>query len=359
MKRRNRKTRRRLTRPGQVFVICALLALLASWNSGINLYYLIFGAIASFLVFSFVLSRRSLMKLEVSREAPYAVNRNEPFGVLVRVKNLRNFLPVASIRLEHATEPGKTIGYILAIPPARTAQVRSTQIFERRGLRKLPPLDLVTAFPFGLVEARRRVPAKTEVLVYPRVRAARTALIDQLRGTGELPKVAQGPGDEFFSLREYVPGDDLRYISWRASARTGTLYVKELEQQTSRFVIIAFDSRLNASVENFSDRFEEAVELVASISVTLLNRQFRLAIVTPTHILNEGESSSHVLKVLDFLARIEPAPSDAPDPFMRAFEENARQAVSYLLISSDPAQWGTALIPGQPRVLDPREVIHA
>ncbi len=47
MLRRDKTTRRRLTRTGQVFVVCAMLALLASWNSGINLYYLIFGAIAS------------------------------------------------------------------------------------------------------------------------------------------------------------------------------------------------------------------------------------------------------------------------------------------------------------------------
>ena len=359
MKRRKRETSRRITRPGQVFVICALLALLASWNSGINLYYLIFGAIASFIVFSFVLSRRTLMKLEVAREAPHAVNRNENFGVLIRIANMRHYLTVASIRIENADARGVSVGYILSIPARRAAQVRYTQMFEKRGLRKLPQIELVTSFPFGLIEARRRINLDTEVLVYPRVRAARTSILDQLRGAGELPKVAQGPGDEFFSLREYIPGDDLRFISWRASARTGTLYVKELEQQTSRYVVIVFDTRLQASVENFAEQFEEAVELAASIAITLLNRQYRVAIVTPNTWLREGEGTAQGIKVLEFLARIEASEPDATDPFTRALEEADRHNASYLLVSPDPAQWGELLAPGFPRVLDPREVVYA
>ncbi|NUM56560.1 MAG: DUF58 domain-containing protein [Candidatus Hydrogenedentes bacterium] len=359
MKKRIRHTRRRITRTGLVFVVCAMLSLLASWNSGINLYYLIFAGIASFIAASFVLSRRTLQKLEFVREAPRAVNRNESFGVLVRIANHRKYLPVASIRIENEGYRDVSIGYVLSIPAMRTAQIRYTELFERRGLRKLPSLELVTSFPFGIIEARRIVPIDTEVLVYPRVLAARTALIEQLRGSGELPKVAQGPGDEFFSLREYIPGDDLRFISWRASARTGTLYVKELEQQTSRYVVIAFDSRIKASVDNYPDRFEEAIELVASIAVTLLNRQYRVAIVTPTLVLREGEGAAHALKVLELLARIEPAEADARDPFDRALEEGDYQHASYLLVSPDPAQWGAMFAAGQPRVLDPREVIHA
>ena len=359
MKRRTRNSRRRLTRTGLVFVACALLSLLASWNSGINLYYLIFGGIASFLAFSFTLSRRTLMKLDIAREAPHAVNRNESFGVLIRMANQRRLLSVASIRIENAGAPDVSVGYVLAVPAGRTVQIRYTEMFERRGLRKLPPIELVTSFPFGLIEARRRVPCETEVLVYPRVLAARTALLDQLRGAGELPKVAQGPGDEFFSLREYAPGDDLRFISWRASARTGTLYVKELEQQTSRFVILVFDSRMETSVVDFSDRFEDAVELVASIAVTLLNRQFRVAIVTPTLTLRVGEGTSQSLKVLELLARITPAEAEARDPYDRALNEGDRHSASYLLISPDPGKWGALVAPGQPRVLDPREVIHA
>ena len=359
MKRRVRKIRRRLTPTGFVFVVCGILSLMASLNSGINLYYLIFAAIASFIFFSFTLTRRALLHLDVAREAPKAVNRNEQFGVFVRITNRRRLLPVAAIRIQRAGAPEKPAAFMLTIPAGRTAQARYTESFARRGVHNLGALELVTSFPFGIVQARREVSVNTEVLVYPRIHAVRTSLLDQLRGIGELPKVAQGHGDEFFSLREYVPGDDVRFISWRASARTGKLYVKELELQTSRFVVIVFDTRFIPDVADYPGRFEEAVELAASIAATLINRQYRVAIVTPTLTLREGEGASQILKMLELLARIGPADAKAPDPFESALHDTDSHAVSILLVSPDPSKWGELTSPGRPRVLDPREVVHA
>ena len=124
----------RLTRTGQVFVVCAFFALLVSWNSGVNLYYLVFAAIASFILFSFILSRRNLLKLELDIEAPHAVHRHQSFTTLIRIRNLRRLLPVSSIRIEMASAPGVSQGFVLGIPARRVAQVRVTQLFERRGV---------------------------------------------------------------------------------------------------------------------------------------------------------------------------------------------------------------------------------
>ena len=46
-------------------------------------------------------------------------------------------------------------------------------------------------------------------------------------GPGERPRRRVGPGDEFFQLRPYVPGDDLRRVDWRATARSGHVWVRE------------------------------------------------------------------------------------------------------------------------------------
>lgn len=356
---KKRQQRRRLMATGRVFVVCALLALLASWNSGINLYYLIFGAIASFLVFSAIFSKRSLKNLTLEREAPQAVHRGESFGVLVRISNGRRVMPAMSLRIETVDAPGVSKGYCLSIPAGRVAQLRMTMTIDRRGVHRLPAVELVTSFPFGIIEARRRIEDSCEVVVYPRVLAARTAIMDQLRGTGELPRVSQGPGDEFFSLREYVPGDDLRFIAWRASARTGTLLVRELEKQTSRFVVFVFDARMRADVPDFLDRFEDAIEMIASLAVTLLNRQFKVSVVTSSTTLGEGEGTSHSLKVLDMLARLTPDREDAPDPFDVATSSEDHRRVSYLMVSPDPMQWGEVRAGGAIRVLNPKEVIHA
>jgi uncharacterized protein (DUF58 family) len=350
---------RRLERGGVIFIVAVTSALLAAWNSGTSLYYLIFGGMLSILVMSFFLSRAGVSKLSVKREAPHAVHRGQPFGTVVSVTNNRLFLPSVSLRVESDAAPKTATAVFISIPPQRTAQLRLTHCFEKRGVYTLPPVVLATSFPFGMIAARKTFPDSSEVVVYPRVHSARTAVVEQTGGGGEMPKVFHGAGDEFFSLREYVRGDDPRKIAWRVSARSQNLLVKELEQQFTRHVVFVLDSRFANHLDDFSDRFEDAIELVASLAVTLLNRQYFVAIVTPMETLQEGEGKSHSLKVLDFLARVNPADSDLPEPYSRATSTIHARHTCILLVSPDPAEWGKTYSDGVSRVLDPREVIHA
>jgi uncharacterized protein (DUF58 family) len=356
---RSRKRRRRLRRSGQVFILISGLVLLAAWNTGTNLYYLVFGGLASFLVASWLLSSWNLRRLHLRREAPDAVHRGTTFSVRVAIENRRRILPATSVRIESTARPGESAGFAPSIPGGTVAQLAMTESFDKRGVFRLPDLQLVTAFPFGLIECRRRIADDdAEVVVYPRIRAARTALVERTRGSGDVPRVSLGSGDEFFSLREYIPGDDLRHIAWRASAKLGNLMVKELELQSCRSVLFVFDSRFDTQLPDFDERFEDSIELVASLAVTLLARQYSVAVLTATDYLLEDEGKAQVLKVLDMLARLQPAGRDMEDPFCRAaaFEEFGRAI--YLYVSPDPARWG-AHMAGGARILHPQEVIHA
>ncbi len=243
------------------------------------------------------------------------------------------------------------------LPARGTAAVTMSEQFDTRGVYPLPALDLVTAFPFGLIESRQRGDDATEVVVYPRVFAVRSSALELISGGGDVVRTARGQGDEFFSMRDYIPGDDLRLVSWRATARAGELMVKELSQETSRFVVLVLDTRLGMNVPDFHERFEAAIELTASLAVTLLNRQYSVALVTGIDYLPEGEGQAQIRRVLDFLARLEPAPDDSADPYKRgALIDDPRRA-AYLCISPDPIQWGSRI--GALRVLHPREVVYA
>ena len=350
---------RRLERGGLIFVIAVVAALLAAWNSGTSLYYLVFGGMLSILMVSYFLSRASVSRLTVKREAPHAVHRGQAFGIVVTVTNNRSFVPGISLRVESGETPRTTAGVFVSIPPRRTAQLRLTHCFEKRGVYQLPPIVLATSFPFGMIAARKAFPEAPEVVVYPRVHSARTTVVEQMGGIGEMPKVFRGLGDEFFSLRPYVPGDDPRQIAWRVSARSQTLLVKELEQQFTRHVIFVLDTRVAGHMEDFGERFEEAIELTASLAITLLNRQYMVAIVTATETLQEGDGKAQSLKVLDFLARVNPADGDQPEPYSRAVSLAHARHTCFLMVSPDPSEWGKTYAGGAARVLDPREVIHA
>lgn len=356
---RHKRHSRKFRRTGYIFLIIASLIVLAALNSGSNLLYLVFSGLASFVVLSAVVSRLTLRGIVMVREAPQAVNHGDPFAVIVRLENRKPLFPAVALRVESARRPGESVGFILKIPARRAAVLRVSEKFDKRGVHRLPPFVLISTFPFGLIESRLELSDTAEVVVYPRVLAARVNVLERTLGSGDTSTVGQGRGDEFFSLRDYMPGDDIRHIAWRASARLGNWIVKELQQETSRLVLFMFDTRKRTDLEDFEERFEEAVELVASLATTLLNRQYRVALVTRTGSLPEGEGRGQAHKVLDFLARVAPCAytTEGGDTWAPPLGDTRRAVLA--CVSPDPREWGVSRGPGGGRVLDPREVVRA
>ena len=352
------KNRRDLKHAGQVFLVVAFLVLLAASNTAQNLYYLVFGGLVSFIVLSWGLCPINLGRLQLRRLAPEAVHRGDSFSVIVHIENHRRLLPAVGVHIENAGPSGDLLGSALSIPAGSAARLSMTERFERRGVYPLPPLKLVSTFPFGLMECRRLLTDSTEIVVYPRVRTIRTGTSLQTAGSGDVPRSPLGEGDEFFSLRDYVTGDDIRHIAWRASARVGSLLVREFQQDAARSVLFVFDSRRNDADERFDDNFEDAIELIASLGVTYLGRHYAVGLLTASGRLAEGEGKSQAVKLLDMLARLHPASPGDRDPLEEACTLGEGAKSVCLPVSSDPARWGRRS-PGLGRVLDPREVIHA
>ena len=67
---RKNKARWRVRRAGYVLILIAVLVLLIAWNTGTNLFYLIFAGLASLLLISVFIARRSLRGIRVVRHAP-------------------------------------------------------------------------------------------------------------------------------------------------------------------------------------------------------------------------------------------------------------------------------------------------
>jgi uncharacterized protein (DUF58 family) len=104
-------------------------------------------------------------------------------------------------------------------------EVRYRLRFERRGERRVGPATVRYTDVLGLVAGRTTVGAATSVLVYPPVRPLPPTLAEQLRAG--LAGQSRTERDEFDGLREYVRGDALRNLNWKASAKRDDLIVTE------------------------------------------------------------------------------------------------------------------------------------
>ena len=344
----------RITRAGIVMLVIFLLLVLSAMNTGENLLYIVFSGVFGMLFLSVLAARWTLRRVSVRRKAPYAVFRGEPFAYVAHIENHKRFVPALSLRIE---QDGAPSGYVMRVPAGHQAAAAATYCFQKRGVYPLPPCDLVTAFPFGFLELRRRYEDTVEMLVYPRIRPARLNALERAAGNQFVPSRIQGEGDEFFSLREYIRGDDLRLVVWRVSARLGVWMVREMGVGNARVITFVMDTR-RVDAPGFDEQFEEVVEIAASLMISLLNRQYRVGVLTPDAFVPVGRGAGQEQRILDCMARVMPVDGDAyPD-----FNDRARRVTSeptrVICVSADPDRWGDDNWQAGIPAIDPGAVVY-
>ena len=122
----------------------------------------------------------------------------------------------------------------------------------RRGIYQFVDIHVQCWGVLGFVVRRHRIPAATEVKVYPNLQAVRQYELLVKRGMlhqiGLKTSRQFGEGTEMERLREYSPDDDFRRIDWNATARQRKPIVREFETERSQDIVIMLDTgRLMAS----------------------------------------------------------------------------------------------------------------
>lgn len=113
------------------------------------------------------------------------------------------------------------------IEPQNTRRLRVAQKARHRGWMEMEPFRIENRFPLGLFRAWSVVIPRARCLVYP-TPALNPPPLPQT-GRGDHGAAQRGEGEHFHGLRNYRPGDPLRRIAWRASARHQKLYSREME----------------------------------------------------------------------------------------------------------------------------------
>jgi uncharacterized protein (DUF58 family) len=156
---------------------------------------------------------------------------------------------------------------------------------EKRGCYQIGPLEVMATDPLGIFHFRRELSGTTELLVYPT-----TVELPWVFPPGGSPYGAsslhtaemRGAGSEFYGIREYQPGDPLRRVHWRSSARTGRLTVVEYEHDVSVNLALLLDARRGSDVgEGADSTLETAATIAASLARLVLERGNPCRLVIP------------------------------------------------------------------------------
>ena len=335
-----------VTRAGIVYVLVTLVIGIAALNTGNNLLYIVVAAMLAAILVSGVVSAWVLRWLELDVRLPEHVFAGRAVLGRIVLHNPRRFLPSFSIRVVSTRKKKRNpvkqwqweattfafpfnrppdqqwlhlpdrrlrrvtvvpppagifqgMAYFPYVPPKAELSADLELNFERRGRYREDSFGVATRFPFAFLTKTRHVSLPREVLVYPRV-----GPIDELFEIlplvrGEWESFVRGRGSDLYRIREYMPEDSARHVDWKATAKSGSLKVREFAREDERKLCVVFDNPEPGMVSESA--YEKAVELTASLAWHFSTQDAEVSFVVP------GQPRTRDLhEFLGWLAVIEP-----------------------------------------------------
>lgn len=164
---------------------------------------------------------------------------------------------------------------IQRLAPGEEAEELFTIPTQKRGVVKVGPVSVVRGDPLGLFERAHRRDEPVDLFVHPRTILFEGQSLGFLRDLEGLPATDLSRDDvSFHALLEYQPGDDLRHVHWRSTARTGTLMMRQYEETRRSHFVIGL-SRAGAEYQT-ADDLELAISVAGSIGLLALRDSQRV-----------------------------------------------------------------------------------
>jgi len=311
-----------MTLSGIVLLVIGVMAwALGYLVAGRPLYLLAYGAWAV-VALSWVIGRRPLPLTGERSEARPRIAEGETIGMTVSLTAKRR---LSTFILEEEVPP--LLGQQARVP---VATLESGQTVEhsydltcwRRGVYQLGPLNARWGDPFGLTERSEKLAEPFELLVHPSIEPVQDRPLTRLWEDPPIRPPISKPwpfGMEFYGMRAYTPGDDLRRIVWRAFARTGQLLVRESEQGiTDQMTIVLDQSRQFHSKGAVSESFEAGVKAAASLGVHHLREGYSVTLEgNNRRLVGPLRGPNSPMSLLDELARADLAKESLTGAIMR------------------------------------------
>jgi uncharacterized protein (DUF58 family) len=167
---------------------------------------------------------------------------------------------------------------------------------------------------------------------------------------GEYLSVFKGRGMEFDSVREYVPGDEIRNIDWNVTARTGQPYVKKFAEERELTVMLAIDISASGAFGSLRlSKMDTAVEVAAVLMFSALKNHDKVGLLLfaddVIRYIPPRKGRSNVLRLIRDLLSVEPvrAETDISKALQYLGRVQKRKCVVFLMSDFLGTNFGRAL----------------
>ena len=289
------------------------------------------------VVLSFGYARTVRLGLEVERdEAFLRAYQHQVVTVRIRIEN-KSFLPMPHLVVTDnpgSLYTGDENARLVSLRPRERSELVYSIRGMNRGAYRIGPVSIRFTDPLGLYPHADTIFQETRLVVYPKIYPIELPVHRGLPA-GNITtssRIYEDP-TRYRSVREYVPGDEIRRINWKASARLGTLHSTEWLPTINVPVMILLN--LTASTYEQRNRYahtERTIDAAASLVHHLANRGQEVGLVTTGLIkgvtervmpwIRVGAGSQHAIGILETLAQLTTNELDE-DPVERFLERGA------------------------------------
>ena len=252
------------------------------------------------LVAALYLAGRTTVDIDLTLAQPRVVVGDAAEGTIT----VRNTHRTRALGIMVEVPVGK--GLVVLPVPSLAGGAESVQRFSvptsRRGTIMVGPVRTIRADPIGLVRREFVWTRQVELFVHPRtisIPSLSTGLVRDLEGSPTRELTSSDVS--FHALREYVPGDERRFIHWKSTAKTGTYMVRQFEETRRSHLIIAL-SLASADYSN-PDEFELAVSVAGSLGVRAIRDIRDLSVVVSERTPEFAKRKVFAVKTLSTLNR--------------------------------------------------------
>ena len=253
------------TRFGFWFGVLLILMIVGGLNFNNTMTLMLAFRLASIALLTSLLAYRNLAGISVVaiRAKPVFSGETAKFRILLSNSDDRN-----RFGIQVSCEEGQDCA---DIAPQNTQRLQLPQVSGSRGWMEMQTFRIENRFPLGMFRAWSVVIPQARCLVYPAPATHPPPL--PRTGRGEYGAAHRGEGEHFHGLREYRPGDPIRQIAWRTSARHEKLYSRQMESPNEEAC------ELNWSLMGSGDR-----PVAGAVSIVFILPAF-LALTASAHYL--------------------------------------------------------------------------